>query len=81
MTEDDLKAIEAREKAATKGPWTRDMRVVGYLAGKSPAVAVRYDDGDGSSPVCMVQPHLSGYAQTAGSLRPVEDADFIAHAS
>ncbi len=73
------KTLELDEKA-TPEPWESDGEVVDWLLGASPGVAVRYHvDKSCSSPVCMVQPHLAGRYMAAGSMRPIEDAAFIAH--
>ncbi len=83
MTEEWLREIEQAAKAATPGNWTSDGRVVDWLCGDAPAVAVRWHEDGGGSPVCMVQPEGScqcGSDPIAGSPRPIEDARHIATA-
>lgn len=85
----DIDALIAEAEAlcanATPGPWKSDGEVVGWLSGDAPACAVRYLSTSGEeyeswSPVAMCQPNLSGRYPIAGTLRPVEDAAFIARA-
>lgn len=67
----------------TPGPWTSDGKIVGWLSGQQPGVAVwAVDEHDPrvSNPVCMVEPHLGGPHQAAGSRHPLEDARLIAAA-
>src|SRR5437588_6378303 len=73
--------LRAAAEAATPGPWSSDGEVIGWLSGKAPAVAVQWHDGPTGNPVCMVQPYGSGPYGVAGSLRPIEDAAYIALAS
>lgn len=72
----------AKNGQHTPGPWTSDILIVGWLNGQTPGVAVRGPiDSDGVySPVCMVQPHMSGPYCVAGSKHPIEDARLIAAA-
>lgn len=81
MTEEQIEAIRARCDSASPGPWTSDGEVTGWLSGTAPAVAVRWEPQKGRFfPVCMCQPHLSGPYGVAGTMKPVEDAAFIAGA-
>ncbi len=78
MTKREAEAAEVVCEAATEGPWESDGKIVGWLSGARPAVAVwwwRYNRG---SPVCMCQPDLSGRYKEGGTERPIEDAAFIA---
>ena len=78
MTDDELQAIEARASAATPGPWRSDDQVVGWMGGTQPGVAVRNQDGNVRDAVAMVVDMRA--AEISGSLRPIEDAAFIAAA-
>lgn len=71
------------KKEWTPGPWRSDGAIVGWLSGDAPGVAVWAPDPHAPNtfnPVCMVQPHLSGKYQVAGSYNPIEDARLIAAA-
>jgi hypothetical protein len=74
---------ETTEPGFTPGPWKSDEKIVPWLSGDAPAVAVWYENKTRpghQSPVCMVAPDLSGRYGVAGSQHPIEDARLIAAA-
>jgi hypothetical protein len=81
MTDDELQAIHDRVVKATRGPWLSDNRVEDWIAQtrRHVGVYVRFYQRNGRlNHVSFVDARRVGFPN--GSLRPLHDATFIAHA-
>jgi hypothetical protein len=81
MTDEELTAIQDRADYATPGPWMADDKVEDWVAQRvmHVGVYVRFYQPNGRlNHISFVDARIPGY--TNGSLRPLADAEFIAHA-
>lgn len=81
MTDEELDVIRQRAAKATRGPWLADDQVEDWVAPskRHVGVYVRFYQWNGRlNHVSFVTARRVGHPN--GSLRPIADADFIAHA-